>query len=490
MLVGMKKPIVTLLLGAAVLAGCGTGEKPAATAAGDTGTVAWTRCTDLIGADGRPATAPPGVECGRIQVPLDHAKPDGEKIDLALIRVKATGDRLGSLVFNFGGPGASGVDTMAMAAAAFRNLGGRYDLVSFDPRGVERSAGVKCGGQVGKLLEAESVADGDRLAREFAAACEQDSGKVLPHVGTVDAAKDLDVLRGALGDDKLNYFGLSYGTHLGAVYATHFPKNVGRFVLDSAFDPTVTFEQRAVTQATGFRRAFEAFAKDCVAQSCELGADPAAVERTVERFVDGLKDKPLKVGDRKLTYGLGQLAVITPLYAKATWPTLEQAVAAGLKGNGAALLMLADSYTGRRADGTYSTAMTSLQAINCADYAERPTAAETAQINEKIEKIFPILATESSAGACAHWPVPGDDAARRIDATGSAPIVVIGGKGDPATPYQWATTLTKQLKTGVLVTYEGEGHGAYLSGSGCVTKTVDAYLLEGKIPAADTSCPA
>jgi pimeloyl-ACP methyl ester carboxylesterase len=496
MLVSMKKPIATFVLAAAVLAGCGIGNKPAdtSTATGtptNAGTVAWTRCTDLTGADGRPAAPGPGVECGTIQVPLDHAKPDGEKIDLALIRVKATGDdRLGSLVFNFGGPGGSGVDTLAMAARAFGNLGTRYDLVSFDPRGVERSSGVKCGGQIEKLLEAENDADADRLAKEFAAACQKDSGKILPYVGTVNAAKDLDLLRAALGDTRLNYFGLSYGTHLGAVYATHFPKNVGRFVLDSAFDPTVTFEERAVTQATGFDQAFEAFAQDCVAQSCELGADPAAVEKTVEQLLDRLKDQPLKVGGRELTYGLAQLAVITPLYAKATWPMLEQAAAAAINGNGTALLTLADSYTGRKADGTYTTAMTSLQAINCADTAERPTAAETAQINERIKEVFPILATEASSGVCAHWPVPGDDAAKRIDATGSAPIVVIGGKGDPATPYQWAETLTRQLKTGVLVTYEGEGHGAYLSGSGCVMKAVDAYLLEGKLPTQSTTCPA
>ncbi|MGP3959296.1 alpha/beta hydrolase [Nonomuraea sp. 3N208] len=488
----MKKTIVTLLLGATVLAGCGTGNKSADTPGPtDAGTVAWTRCTDLTGADGKPATPGPGVECGKIQVPLDYAKPDGEKIDLALIRIKATGDdRLGSLVFNFGGPGGSGVDTLALAATAFVSLGTRYDLVSFDPRGVERSSGVKCGGQVEKLLEAENDADADRLAKEFAAACQKDSGKILPHVGTVQAAKDLDLLRTALGDARLNYFGLSYGTHLGAVYATHFPKNVGRFVLDSAYDPTVSFEQRAITQATGFDQAFEAFAKDCVAQSCELGADPAAVEQTVEQLLAKLKDQPLKVGNRELTYGLGQLAVITPLYAKATWPMLEQAAAAAVKGNGTALLALADSYTGRKADGTYTTAMTSLQAINCADTAERPTVAETAQINERIKEIFPILATEASSGVCAHWPVRGDDAAKRIDATGSAPIVVIGGKGDPATPYQWAETLTRQLKTGVLVTYEGEGHGAYLSGSGCVMKAVDAYLLEGKLPTPSTTCPA
>ncbi|MEV4580082.1 alpha/beta hydrolase [Nonomuraea jabiensis] len=482
----MKKAIGTVLLSALVLAGCGTADRPAQ----QSGTVAWSTCTDLMGPDGKPAPPAPGVECGKLQVPLDHGKPDGEKIDLALIRVKATGDRLGSLVFNFGGPGASGVDTMAQAARAFGSLGTRYDLVSFDPRGVDRSSGVKCGGQIAKLLAVTTEDDGDRLAAEFAAACRQDSGKVLPYVGTVNAAKDLDLLRTALGDKKLNYFGLSYGTHLGAVYATRFPQNVGRFVLDSAFDPTVTWEQRAVTQAEGFDHAFQAFAEDCVAQSCELGADPAAVEKAVVGLLDGLKDKPLKVGDRELTYGLAQLGIITPLYAKATWQVLEQAAAAAIKGNGTALLMLADAYTGRRPDGTYTTMMTSLQAISCADTSERPTAADIAKINDRVEKIFPILSAEGSSTPCAHWPVPGDDAAKRIDATGSGPIVVIGGKGDPATPYQWATRLTDQLKTGVLVTYEGEGHGAYLTGNACVMRTVDAYVLEGKVPAKSTTCAA
>ncbi|MEW9553782.1 alpha/beta hydrolase [Nonomuraea sp. NPDC050783] len=495
----MKKPFAIFLLGAALLAGCGTADRPATTSQSPprspgppaAGTVAWRPCTDLTGPDGKALPPTSGFECGTVQVPLDHDEPGGKKIGLALIRVRATGDRLGSLVFNFGGPGASGVDTLALAARAFASLGTRYDLVSFDPRGVGRSAGVTCGGQVEKLLEAESAAGGDRPAREFAAACAKDSGEVLPHVGTVSAAKDLDLLRAALGDPELNYFGMSYGTHLGAVYATLHPRGVGRFVLDGAYDPTVTFEERAVTQATGFARSFEAFARSCVAQGCDLGADPAAVERTVDDLLERLKERPIEVGDRELTHALAQLAVITPLYAKSTWPLLERAVAAAVKGDGKELLALADSYTGRRPDGTYTTMMTSLQAVSCADTDERPTAADTARINERIRKIFPILAADSTAaGPCAHWPVPGDDAAKHIDATGSAPIVVIGGKGDPATPYPWATALTKQLRTGVLVTYEGEGHGAYLSGDACVLRTVDAYLLKGETPAAGASCPA
>ncbi|MEV4838840.1 alpha/beta hydrolase [Nonomuraea sp. NPDC049486] len=487
----MKRTLFTSLVLALAATGCAGAEKPAAEpAARDTGAVAWQACTGLMGPDGKTMAPEPALECGTLAVPLDYSRPDGDTIDLALIRIKATGDRLGSLVFNFGGPGGSGVDTLALARQAFAGPGSAYDLVSFDPRGVDRSAGVKCGGKVEELMSPAAGENPDKAAREFAAACEADSGKVLPHVGTVNAAQDLDRIRDALGDDKLNYFGLSYGTHLGSVYATKFPEKVGRFVLDAAYDPNVTFEQRALTQMKGFAQAFEAFAKDCVAQGCDLGKSPAEARQTVEALMDDLKEKPLKVGDRQLTYGLAQFAVITPLYAKATWPMLEQSVAAALKGDGTTLLALADSYTGRRPDGTYSTMMTSLQAISCADTSQRPTAADMAALNEQVEKIFPIMSVESTSGACAHWPTEGSDEAKHIDATGSAPIVVIGGKGDPATPYEWAVSLTDRLKTGVLVTYEGEGHGAYLSGSTCVVRTVDAYLLKGTMPESGAACPA
>ncbi|MFB9966602.1 alpha/beta hydrolase [Sinosporangium siamense] len=477
----MKKTWVTLLC-VTVLAGCSTAAKPTDQEAGP---IKWGPCVDLAGFDGQPTKPDPAMQCGTIPVPLDYAEPDGEQIDMALIRTRAVGSRLGSLVFNFGGPGVSGVDNLS--PDAFSVLGSRYDLVGFDPRGVERSAGVRCGGQVGNLLASKDGPQAERLLKEFADACRRDSGKVLPHVGTVNAARDLDRIRAALGDERLNYFGFSYGTHLGAVYATRFPKKVGRFVLDAPFDPTVSFGERAVTQAAGFGRAFAAFAEDCVARGCELGDDPGAVKRAVENLVDGLKSEPLKVGDRMLTYGLAQLAVLAALYSEDSWSMLEEGAATALKGDGSTLLELADLYTGRKPDGGYSTAMSSLQAVNCADTTERPTAAQVAEINRKIEKIFPFMAGDA-ARPCAYWPVPGSDEAKKIDATGSAPIVVIGGKGDPATPYKWATALDAQLKTGVLVTYEGGGHGAY--NNACVTRVVDKYLLDGQVPAEGTTCPA
>ncbi|MFI6325723.1 alpha/beta hydrolase [Nonomuraea sp. NPDC050556] len=479
----MKKTLATALLGVITLSACAA-EPPKPVRS----TVAWATCTDLIGPDTKPVPADPSVECGKLAVPLDYAKPDGEKIELALVRVKATGDRLGSLVFNFGGPGGGGVDTLAMARRAFASLGTRYDLVSFDPRGVDRSAPVTCGGDLDKYLNADL--NDDAMAKDFAETCGKKSGKLLPHVGTVNATHDLDRIRAALGEETLNYFGMSYGTHLGAFYATKYPKKVGRFVLDAAIDPTVTFEERALIQVGGFKHAFEAFAKDCVAQGCDLGANEAAVLGTVQRLLKTVDSKPVKVGGRELTYTMAQTGVLAALYAKAAWPVLEQSVAAALKGDGSGLLSMADMYMGRRPDGSYTTLMTSVWAINCVDNVERPSAAVVDQVEEQTRKLFPVMASGGLGSVCRHWPVAGSDEAKKIDASGSAPIVVVGGKGDPATPYEWAGKLTAQLKTGVLVTYEGEGHGAYLSGSACVMRLVDTYLLTGKLPPTNSDCPA
>jgi pimeloyl-ACP methyl ester carboxylesterase len=509
----MRRVLAAALLVTA--AGCSTTPAvPAAQVtrtAADTGQIDWGPCTDLK----RPGGAPPGrqdtsVRCGKLAVPLDYAKPDGEKIDLALIKLPATGrgPRLGSMVFNFGGPGASGVDTLDQAAKALTALRDRYDLVSFDPRGVERSAGVRCGSgaDLDRFTALDTLPPGEETDRatekankEFAALCERDSGKILPYVGTVNAARDMDRIRAAVGDAKLNYVGMSYGTQLGGVYATLFPKNVGRMVLDAPLDPTVSFEQRTLAQTRGFQESYESFLKACVKgaknakgrrDTCAIGNDVATANANVENFMNELVAKPLKVRDRELTQGLGSTAVAAALYSELTWPFLEQALSEGLKGRGEALLYLADTYTGRNEDGTYSTQMTSFPAITCVDSAERPSEAQLQSTEQAALKISPLFGSEGSGGLCRVWPAKGSDQARHIDASGSAPIMVVGGKHDPATPYEWAPKLTAQLKTATLVTYEGEGHGAYMSGSKCVQGLVNAYLIEGRMPQKGATCPA
>ncbi|MFC7583199.1 alpha/beta hydrolase [Nonomuraea antimicrobica] len=452
----------------------------------------------------RRAARPPGpsVRCGKLAVPLDYARPDGDKLDLALIKVPANGKepRLGSMVFNFGGPGASGVDTLDQAAKALTTLRARYDLISFDPRGVERSAGVRCGdgAEMDKFTSLDTLPPNDRTHqenaaanKEFASLCQQNSGKILPYVGTVNAARDMDRIRTAVGDAKLNYVGMSYGTQLGGVYATLFPKNVGRMVLDAPLDPKVSFEERTLAQTRGFQQAYESFLRSCVkTTSCDVGKDQAGADANVEKLMNQLAAKPLQVNGRPLTQGLASTGVAAALYSELTWPFLEQALGEALKGRGDALMYLADSYTGRSQDGSYSTQMTSFPAITCVDSAERPDEAALRRTEAAALKISPLFGSEGSGGLCRVWPAKGSNEARHVDATGSAPIMVVGGKGDPATPYEWAPKLTAQLKTATLVTYEGEGHGAYLSGSKCIQGLVDGYLIDGKMPQKGTTCPA
>ncbi|MFI7642409.1 alpha/beta hydrolase [Nonomuraea sp. NPDC049400] len=499
----MRRVLAAALLMTAA-AGCSTvpAAEPATQSTAHTDTIDWGPCTDIKRPDGEPpARQDSSVRCGKLAVPLDYAKPDGEKIELALIKLAATGKgkKLGSVVFNFGGPGASGVDTLDQAGKALTALRDRYDLVSFDPRGVQRSSGVRCGdtAEMDRYTSLDTLPVDNETHQEtaaankqFAALCKQDSGKILPYIGTVNAARDMDRIRAAVGDPKLNYVGMSYGTQLGAVYATEFPKNVGRMVLDAPLDPTVTFEQRTLVQTRGFQRAYESFLRACVKNKCDIGKDQATANANIEKLMNQLTDKPLTVRGRELTQGLAGTGVAAALYSELTWPFLEQALSEALKGRGEALMYLADSYTGRAEDGKYSTQMTSFPAITCVDTSERPSEQEIRRTEAAAMKISPLFGSEGSGGLCRFWPVKGSDGARHVNATGSAPIVVVGGKGDPATPYEWAPKLTAQLKTATLVTYEGEGHGAYLSGSKCVQGLVDGFLIDGKLPAKGATCPA
>jgi len=487
------RAVLALILGAGVLGpaamACGAHELSPASRAGQG--LTWGPC------EGVSSTPSPRFECATLQVPLDYARPDGEKIGIALVRVPATGpgERLGSLVFNFGGPGGSGVTTLMNAAFAFRALNRRYDLVSFDPRGVDRSSGIRCldGPRMDWYLAHEpsdDIAEETRLITEFAQGCERNAGRILPYVGTVNVARDMERLRQALGEPRLNYFGFSYGTHLGAVYATLYPDKVGRMVLDSAVDPTVGLLEMARTQALGFQKAYEQYLAGCVksAEGCPLGADAEQADKTVRTLLDRLKRAPVKVGDRLVTEDIARIAIAHALYSDQSWPLLTEALRDADKGDMSGLLTLADDYASRRPDGTYASLHFALPAVLCADTTDRPSVAQAEALARELRAKTPIFAeTAVSAGACSVWPVPGNDEARRIDATGSPPILVIGVTNDPATPYQWAPRLARLLRTGVLLTLEGEGHGAY-GRSRCIDSAVNAYLLEGKVPQNGLRC--
>ncbi|WP_458245552.1 alpha/beta hydrolase [Streptomyces sp. MAI_2237] len=449
--------------------------------------LAWGRCKAT--AD---ATAPGSDwQCATLKVPLDWSKPDGGTIGLALIREKARGGkRLGSLLFNFGGPGGSGVSTMPQYAATVSLLRERYDLVSWDPRGVAASEGVRCRGD--KAIQAAEDIDAtpDTPAEEnayfqdavaFGKGCQKAAGKLLAHVSTTDTARDMDLMRQVLGDSKMHYFGISYGTELGGVYAHLFPKNAGRLVLDAVVDPGADSVGHAENQTRGFQRALDDYLKS-------TGQDPAQGTRKIANLVKRLDAHPLPTSSgRKLTQTLALTGIVLPLYSKSGWPTLTSALDSAERGDGTELLTLADGYNERDSSGHYGTTTHSQRVISCLDDKQRPTAEQTKKLLPTFEKISPVFGAFlgwDTAGWCYDWPVAGQYDTPEVSAPGAAPVLVVGNTGDPATPYEGARKMADELGKGVGVelTWKGEGHGAYGNGSDCVDSTVNAYLLDGRAP--------
>ncbi|MFF1481540.1 alpha/beta hydrolase [Streptomyces sp. NPDC058301] len=500
------------VIAAGLLAGCDSGgkasgatapPKSAASAAPTAGTDDKARALPAALTGQRPRWSSckgSGWQCAEVKVPLDYAKPAGDTISVALVRKQARDKdkRIGSLLFNFGGPGGSGVEILPRAAHTFRSLNSRYDLVGFDPRGVARSSGVVCRDDK-EQADAERRIDAtpDTPAEEaaflkdgadFGAGCARRSGKVLPYVGTSNAARDMDLLRQVLGDAKLNYFGISYGTELGGTYAHLFPHQVGRTVLDAVVDPTADAVGHARNQATGFQRALDDYLKS-------TGQDPKTGTERIAGLLARLDERPLPTsGGRKLNQSLALTGIVMPLYSKESWPYLTQALAeVQERGTGNLLLAMADSYSDRSRSGHYGTQSHSQRAISCDDSTARPTAAQARALVPEFRRISPVFGeflAWDTAGWCANWPVPGERDVPEASAPGAGPVLVVGTTGDPATPYEGAKKMADKLGAGVgvLLTNKGEGHGAYTEGNTCVMRTVDAYLLEGKVPANGTVC--
>ncbi|MGW2209226.1 alpha/beta hydrolase [Streptomyces sp. NPDC001781] len=454
----------------------------------------------------------PGFECATMKVPLDYDRPASGDIKLAVARKKATGKGrpLGSLLVNPGGPGGSALGYLQ----SFAGIGypaevrARYDMVAVDPRGVGRSEPVKCldGRQMDAFTQTDTTPDDaretDALAaadRKFAEACGEHSARLLRHVSTVEAARDMDVLRELLGDRKLNYVGASYGTFLGATYAGLFPHRTGRLVLDGAMDPSLDARQTNLDQTAGFETAFQAFSADCVKHAdCPVNskdATPAQVGDRLKKFFRALDAHPIPAGDadgRRLTESLATIGVVAAMYDQSTWEQLREALHSAMEENdGAGLLALSDSYYERDARGHYSNLMMANAAVNCLDLPpafESPEQVERALPQfEKASPVFgPNLAWSSLN--CTYWPVRATGEPHRIEARGAAPLVVVGTTRDPATPYRWAQSLSRQLSSARLLTYEGDGHTAYGRGSTCVDTAINAYLLHGTAPAPGKRC--
>ncbi|MFF3614517.1 alpha/beta hydrolase [Streptomyces sp. NPDC002580] len=499
----------TAVLLASWLSGCGgDAEHPELTAQ----KLSWKACpapSEAEGGGSAPSPLPGGTEwqCATLKAPLDWADPKGATIGLALIRARTSGaqdQRIGSLVFNFGGPGGSGVSTLPAFGQDYAALRTRYDLVSFDPRGVGRSAGVKCENdqQLDEYFQQDATPDDAaerqeflRNTKDFNAACDKNSGRVLPHVRTTDAARDMDLMRQVLGDDKLHYFGISYGTELGGVYAHLFPKKVGRAVFDGVVDPTQNPEQSALGQAKGFQLALDNFAEDCASkvEDCPIGDTAADVEERIAELLKDLETKPIPgVFPRELTQTAATGGIAQALYSKDFWEFLTEGLQQAYGGDGRDLMLLSDSLNGRSENGQYSNLVPANVSINCADDKPRYTADQVQSKVPEFRTASPLFGDYLAWGmaSCTDWAVAGAADHPDVSAPGAAPILVVGNTGDPATPYEGARAMVNALGEGVGVelTYKGQGHGAYDSKNKCVQGAVNGYLLRGAVPRDGTVC--
>ncbi|MER5790912.1 alpha/beta hydrolase [Streptomyces sp. NPDC001980] len=472
----------------------------------------WKNCPAPDEAEGggeAPSPLPSGGtwQCATMKAPLDWSKPKGATIGLALIRARASGDaskRIGSLIFNFGGPGGSGVTTLPAFGSDYAALRTRYDLVSFDPRGVGRSDPVECedDAQLDNYFQQDATPDSSaertqliNRTKQFNAACEKNSRAILPHVRTTDAARDMDLMRQVLGDTKMHYFGISYGTELGGVYAHLFPKNVGRAVFDGVVDPTQDTEQSSLGQAKGFQLALDNFAEDCTSKQteCPIGDTPQDVKDRIAKLLADLDKKPIPgILPRQLTQSAATNGIAQSLYSKDFWEYLTEGLEEAYDGDGKILMLLSDSMNGRSENGEYSNITAANIAINCADEKPRYTADYVQQKLPEFRAASPLFGDYLAWGmvSCTNWAVPGAADHPDVSAPGSAPILVVGNTGDPATPYEGAKKMVDALGKGVGVelTYKGQGHGAYDSKNKCVQGAVNGYLLEGTVPKAGAIC--
>ncbi|MFC5994926.1 alpha/beta hydrolase [Pseudonocardia hispaniensis] len=473
--------------------------------------LAWGPCAPYATTDEeRTAFANPRFDCARLEVPLDYARPEGRRAGIAVLRQKALDQnaRIGSLVTNPGGPGASGMSTLTSiisGGAGDGSLARRFDLIGFDPRGVGASTPkIDCLTDAEQDAEREKtfadpspagVAAADADSKMYAQRCAERVGTdVLANLGTRDVVRDMDILRAALGDAKLTYLGYSYGTRIGATYAEEFPDRVRAMVLDGALDPEQSTIDRIVDQNAGFQGAFDAFAAWCAQQTtpCPLGQDPKQATTVFQALVRPLIDKPIPAGaGRVLSFSDAQTGVSQALYTPIVYPALSAGIAGLATGNGEILLRLADFYYDRAPNGRYSNTIEAFTVISCVDEERITDRAQIAELNRRSDEVAPFRSTGrgpvNSLDPCAFWPVPPSSKPHVPKVSGLPPTLVISVTGDPATPYQAGVELAKALD-GRLLTVEGTQHTVALQGNRCTDNAVTSYLVDGTLPAAGLTC--
>jgi len=445
-----------------------------------------------------------GPQCATVKVPLDYAKPNGQSVSLAVTRVPATGEALGSLFVNPGGPGGSGFDYAKAASLSLSDaVTEHYDVIGVDPRGVSKSDPITC------LTDAErdDVAAVDFSARTSrdtemliaigklaAQGCKTNANPDFAFMDTKSVARDFDIVRQVVGDQSFNFLGKSYGTAIGTAYAELFPQRVGRMVLDGVLPLDLGLEEITEAQAAGFEDAFMNFAEDCASNAdCPYQGNAEEVAEQMREFLMSLETAPLPVDGRLLNTSLATSAVLSFLYFPSRdYPRLREAIAAAVnEKNGKPLLALLDERSGRDTNGHYvDNAADAFYAVTCLDRQYTGTAQHVSELAKQWELSFPTFGAGLAWGLfpCANWPAQGSGPAASVNIQGTTPILIVSTTHDPATPGMWGEQLAQQIQNSGLLAWDAHNHTAYKQGSACIDESVDAYLLRGTMPSANAVC--
>ncbi|MCP9276397.1 alpha/beta hydrolase [Mycolicibacterium arenosum] len=464
--------------------------------------VAWTECPPMTVT----VATPPGAQCGMLSVPVDYSKPDGDVAQIAMIKIPATGQKIGSLVVNPGGPGKSGNEAAAGIVGLLPpSVREKFDLVGFDPRGVAGSRpDVWCNSDADNDRERAEpqvdysetgVAGIEQDTKDFVQRCVDKMGdEYLANLGTINVARDLDAIREALGDDKLTYLGYSYGTRIGAFYAEQFPDRIRAMILDGAIDPNADPAEADIRQAAAFQTAFNDYAADCAKDpTCPLGTDPAKAVEVYKGLVEPLVETPAETDDpRGLSYNDAVIGTILALYSPAMWQNLTAGLQEVRAGRGDNLLRLADYYMGRDAQGRYDNSTDVRVAVNCVDKPPITDRAKVIDQDRRAREAAPFMnygdfTGYAPLGTCAFWPVPPTSEPHELEVDGLPPTLVVSTTNDPATPYQAGVELAEQLG-GALLTFDGTQHTVVFQGDSCVDDIASKYLIDLVTPPQPATC--
>lgn len=444
-----------------------------------------------------------GFLCASLRVPSDYAKGGQGTLNISLIRLPATDTkgRIGSLVINPGGPGGSGVEFIRDNARRLPvALRARFDVVGFDPRGVNSSSAIRCIDNLDGFDALDPSPDDDAelkaltdAAEAYADACGARNDATLAYLSTEAVVDDLERIRLAIGDEKLTYLGFSYGTLIGSLYADRFPDRIRAMALDGALDPSIDLEHLRSDQARAFERSLSRFLADCASRSSCLFHEGGESDRAFDALMKAIDKHDLPASrsgeNRTVGPGLAASAVLSAMYSTESWPTLAGALELAQRGDGSLLLLISDPFRGRKSNGSYSNQHDAYTANTCLDFPAPTDIADYTGWAEALKKDAPHFAQQVAYNdlPCAYWPVAAQREPGPVEAIGAPAILVVGSTGDPATPYAWAESLADQLESGTLITRRGDGHTAYLA-SRCIQEAVDAYLLELTVPKKPLTC--